>query len=569
LKTREELARSVTARESNEQESQGRVSDLGITTSQLDCLYQISKRIERHDKCIEDMLKDIVGMLPQGLEHPESTCARITYRETEFETDNFGPSQWSLSEDICVNNERIGSIEVFNTGEVNGEVSPFSGAEEKLFEVIASQVCDVVERDDALKSLKARLDFFQRLIDTVPNPIYYKDSQGRYQGFNLAFELFTGWSREELLGRTIFDVAPKEVAEEHHAVDLEIMRDGGAQTMEALTKSPDRKEIISVISRAAYLDHNGKPAGIVGVVIDFTEQRRSERNLMEINKRLEEMNQRVKENQNQLVQSEKMASIGQLAAGVAHEINNPVGFVKSNLGTLTGYVKTFKLLLSEYDVLTEAVRKNNTERQKAALDMVEKIKIEENLEYILQDIDSLLSESIDGTERVGDIVQNLKTFARLDETKIREADINEGIEATLKIVWNELKYKCTVNKNLNPLPRIRCNLGQLNQVFMNILVNAAQSIPEKGEITITTEATDEEIVIKVSDTGSGIPDEIKGRLFEPFFTTKPSGKGTGLGLSVSLDIVHKHNGVIEIESEMGVGTTFTIRLPIGGVDDEG
>jgi signal transduction histidine kinase len=291
--------------------------------------------------------------------------------------------------------------------------------------------------------------------------------------------------------------------------------------------------------------------------------------LGEANKNLEEMNERLMANHNQLIQSEKMASIGQLAAGVAHEINNPVGFVKSNLGTLTGYVKTFKTIFEEYKGLAGAMRNGDDKVQTVILENVEKISEKEDLPYILEDIDNLLTESIEGTERVRDIVQNLKSFARVDEAQIKEADINEGIEATLKIVWNELKYKCTVRKNLEPLPLIRCYPGQLNQVFMNILVNAAQAIPEKGDITIETEATGTHIVIRISDTGVGIKTENIPKLFDPFFTTKGVGKGTGLGLSISQGIIMKHNGSIDVESEVGKGTTFTIRLPIEGVVDDG
>jgi len=293
------------------------------------------------------------------------------------------------------------------------------------------------------------------------------------------------------------------------------------------------------------------------------------KDLLEANTTLGEMNERLKANQNQLVQSEKMASIGQLAAGVAHEINNPVGFVKSNLGTLTGYVKTFKAIFEEYRGLSGAIHNDDKIVQTAILDNVEKISEKEDLPYILEDIDNLLTESIEGTERVRDIVQNLKSFARIDETQVKEADINEGIEATLKIVWNELKYKCTVHRNLQPLPLIRCCPGQLNQVFMNMLVNAAQAIPEKGDITIETEATDKDIIIRISDTGVGIKQENISKLFDPFFTTKAAGKGTGLGLSISIGIIQKHNGTIYVESEAGKGSTFTIHLPIEGVRDNG
>ncbi len=168
----------------------------------------------------------------------------------------------------------------------------------------------------------------------------------------------------------------------------------------------------------------------------------------------------------------------------------------------------------------------------------------------------------------GGSIEGLRSFARLDEAEVKESDVNESIESTLRVVWNELKYKCEVHKDLGTLPLIRCHPGQLNQVFMNLFVNAAQAIPEKGEITVETQATETEILVRVSDSGSGIPPEALSKLFDPFYTTKPVGQGTGLGLSISHGIVQKHNGTIEVESEMGKGTTFTVRLPIEGIVHE-
>ncbi|MCE5271664.1 hypothetical protein LLH00_10320 [bacterium] len=275
--------------------------------------------------------------------------------------------------------------------------------------------------------------------------------------------------------------------------------------------------------------------------------------------------EKLKQAQSQLLQSEKLAGIGQLAAGVAHEINNPVGFIKSNLGTLGEYSSTLKNLLRNFNSLQEAVKQGKCITDSEVSTLVaelESVEREEDLAYILEDMDALIAESSDGAQRVKEIVQNLKSFARLDESEQKEADINEGIEATLKVVWNEVKYKAKVVKKLQPLPLIRCYPGQLNQVFMNLLVNAAQSIQGKGTITIETENRDSGINIRISDTGSGIPKENLSRLFDPFFTTKPVGKGTGLGLSISYGIIKKHNGTIEVESQPGRGTSFTITLPI-------
>ncbi len=286
--------------------------------------------------------------------------------------------------------------------------------------------------------------------------------------------------------------------------------------------------------------------------------------------------QQLKENQAQLVQSEKMASLGQLAAGVAHEINNPIGFVTSNISTLSEYVDTFTQLLDLYQQLalqlhhpintnhhnTNHHNYNNTNTHQDLIDQITEISDTEDLDYIRDDVGALLAESLNGLHRVTEIVQGLKSFARLDEADMQIADINDGIEATLKVVWNEIKYKAEVKTLLGTLPQVRCYPGQLNQVFMNMLVNAAHAIEDRGVITIKTEATDTEVLVHITDTGSGIAEADIVKLFNPFFTTKPVGKGTGLGLSISYGIIEKHRGRIEVESELGRGTTFTIALPM-------
>jgi two-component system NtrC family sensor kinase len=186
------------------------------------------------------------------------------------------------------------------------------------------------------------------------------------------------------------------------------------------------------------------------------------------------------------------------------------------------------------------------------------------VDYVLGDIRSLLSESSEGAERVRAIVQNLKSFSRIDEAQSKEVDLNDCLESTISIAWNELKYKTTLIRDYGELPLVSCYPQQLNQVFLNLLVNAAHAIDKQGEITIKTWQDGDCVCVAVSDTGCGIPDEVRNRIFEPFFTTKEVGKGTGLGLSISYDIVKKHNGTIEVTSTSGQGTTFTVRLPIRG-----
>jgi signal transduction histidine kinase len=256
-----------------------------------------------------------------------------------------------------------------------------------------------------------------------------------------------------------------------------------------------------------------------------------------------------------MFQSEKMASIGQLAAGVAHEINNPVGFIISNLSTLAKYSERLTSFIETQTELLKSTLEQNR------LDELDGLRKQIKLEYIIRDIPQLISESLDGAERVKIIVQNLKTFSRKDEEAWKQADINDCLESTLKVVWNELKYKAEIVRVYGELPLLKCNPGQLNQVFMNLLVNAAHAIGNGGTITIRTWHGQNGIHLSISDNGHGIPDQIRSRIFEPFFTTKEVGQGTGLGLSISYDIVRKHGGTIEVDSSPDTGTTFTVHLP--------
>jgi signal transduction histidine kinase len=269
----------------------------------------------------------------------------------------------------------------------------------------------------------------------------------------------------------------------------------------------------------------------------------------------------------QLLQAEKMASVGQLAAGVAHEINNPTGFVSSNLKTLSDYQKDLSRLIVEYRTLVSTLV--DTPPATGVLDMLAEqaraigaLENEIDIGFILTDMPDLIEESREGTERIKKIVMDLKDFAHPGMDKACEVDVNRGIESTLNVVWNELKYKATVTKDLSDLPKIKGYPQQLNQVFMNILVNAAQAIPEKGELRIRTRASDGHVEIRIQDTGTGISPENLKKIFDPFFTTKEIGKGTGLGLHVVHSIVEKHKGTIDVDSEVGRGTTFTISLPV-------
>ncbi len=260
-----------------------------------------------------------------------------------------------------------------------------------------------------------------------------------------------------------------------------------------------------------------------------------------------------------LLQSEKMAAVGLVAAGVAHEINNPVGFVGSNLRTLGGYLQDLLTLLDAYAAADDAAARARAQALARSL----------NYEFLRQDIGDLIAESRDGIDRVSRIVQALKTFSHAGDGEWQWADLHQGLETTLNIVWNELKYHCTVTRRFAELPPVYCLPSQLNQVFMNLLVNAAHAIEGQGEITVATERVgDDAVRVSISDTGKGIAPELRERIFDPFFTTKPVGKGTGLGLALVRDIVHRHGGDIAVDSEPGRGTTFALTLPVQPVATE-
>ncbi len=272
---------------------------------------------------------------------------------------------------------------------------------------------------------------------------------------------------------------------------------------------------------------------------------------------------KLEDTQGQLLQSEKMASVGQLAAGVAHEINNPIGFINSNLGSLKEQVEGLLSVIAAYEQTESALA-----AQPALLESVRRAKEQADLDYLRDDIRSLIDESREGVVRVKQIVDNLKDFSRVDLSEWHFANLEQGLESTLNIVWNEIKYKAEVVKEYARLPEIECIASQINQVFMNLLVNAAYAIEERGTITLRTGCDTSEVWVEVEDTGAGIRPEHLARIFEPFFTTKPIGKGTGLGLSLAYGIVQRHHGRLDVRSKVGRGTTFRMSLPITRKTDQ-
>lgn len=391
--------------------------------------------------------------------------------------------------------------------------------------------------------LNQQLRFTQEIINAIPNPLFYKDRVGHYVGCNRAFEQFFGLTQFELINRSIRGLNPPQLTGGIHArMERECLATNEPRRYEARLENAAGEQCDMIVTKSTYLSDKGKSGGIVGTLTDISELKHKEAVL--------------KNMQGQVIQQEKMASIGQLAAGVAHEINNPMGFITSNLTSLGKYADR----LDEYiAALQKSLYGCEVHQGLVELDQLrQRLKVD----YIISDVRELVNESLDGANRVRRIVQDLKSFSRVDQVECCQINLNETLETTINIAWNELKYIATLERDFGEIPDIVCYPQQLNQVFLNLLVNAAQAMEKQGNIIVRTWCDKESAFVSVADTGKGMPEEIRSRIFEPFFTTKEVGKGTGLGLSISADIVRKHGGDITVRSEAGAGTVFTVRLPL-------
>jgi PAS domain S-box-containing protein len=436
------------------------------------------------------------------------------------------------------------------------------------------QLCGIVTQTDIFRAVKKKLEAKEeknsRLIEHSESNIYTLDSDGKITYANPAFmKLLEISNPAELINQPFlperFWINPEERSQY-----LRELEKGDIEIRELGLKTSKGKRIYVALFSTFTKNIHGEVNGTQGILYDITERKRAEEAIRLAYEELEGAHRQLKETQSQLVQNEKLASIGQLAAGVAHEMNTPVSFVASNFQTLENYVRKIQDLLAMYDELVGQIEHLGKTELRNKAEGIGQFRDDRQIDFILEDIQGLFDDSREGLERVTDIIQNLRDFSRIDQPGSRdEYNVNEGIEATLVVARNEIKYDADVKTEFSELPLIFCHSGQINQVFLNILVNAAQAIKsqerdEKGTITIRTYATEGEVVCEISDDGPGIPPDKLSKVFDPFFTTKPAGKGTGLGLSVSYDIVvNKHNGKLLVDSTVGEGTKFTIKLPIG------
>ena len=405
--------------------------------------------------------------------------------------------------------------------------------------------------EDAYRLSEAKL---RAIFDESMDMIATIDGDGRIIDLNKAGAVLLGYGPgDKVVGRNMAEFWAN--AQDSGAFNRRLEAQGFIKDFEVLLKRHDGSTMFGLASATQLRNRDGTVMESHAIIKDITERIRDEQALWKMNVELADANKKLKESQTLMVQQEKLASIGQLAAGVAHEINNPLGYLKSNNAAVRKHLAAVKSFLEQVMAGADDAIRASAETYDIA--------------YILGDFDAIMQESEDGFRRITEIVQNLKSFSRIDSAeRFGLFDINKGIENTLAVATNEVKYVADVKVDLGPLPPVECIGGEINQVFLNLIVNAAQAIKAqsregRGTIVIRTGAVADKVWIEVSDDGPGIPEEIQLRIFDPFFTTKPVGQGTGLGLSISSDIIaNKHGGRLTVSSEPGKGASFRISLPV-------
>ena len=415
---------------------------------------------------------------------------------------------------------------------------------------------EVTELEEILRELGALRIFQENIIQNMNSALVVLDSGGLVTYANPTAEAVLGVEAGALLGRSLLGFFP-----EHDAASFAVARtlaDGARfRGAEAVATRPDGRVVPIGVSCAPLLDEEGRRRGAVAIFQDLTE---------------------IKQLQRQVLQTEKMASIGQLAAGVAHEINNPMGFIHANLYQVVEYLEDLGRVWGRVEALRKAVDASPDAPSglRAAAQELDGVAEEVEAGFLLDDMGKAVRESLEGSERIRHIIQDLRAFSHQDTAERSLCDVNKALDSTANIVWTMMKHSVVLTKQYDELPPVRCFPMQLKQVFMNLLVNAYQAIEERvaqdggrGEIRLRTSCRDGGVSVEVSDNGPGVAPAVIDRIFDPFFTTKEVGVGTGLGLSTSYQLVKRQGGSLQVRSQPGRGATFEVWLPLGDEAAEG
>jgi PAS domain S-box-containing protein len=388
-------------------------------------------------------------------------------------------------------------------------------------------------RHNLATALSHERTLLRTMIDLIPAFIYAKDTESRFIAINAHLARNMGTTSAEALGKTDFDFFPRELAEKFFNDEQALIKSGTAileLEEPGLDKNTGEEQIV-VTSKVPLRDENGDVIGIIGLGFDITERKRAEQ---------------------RLAQGERLESIGRLAAGVAHEINTPIQYLNDSVFFIREAMQDLML--------------HNHKLQQALPQPQEP---DEDIEDLKQELPPALDRVADGLGRIAEIVRSMKEFSHVDQREMAQVDLNRAINSTLVIARSEYKYVADLETDFAELPHVTCHGGQINQVILNLVVNAAHAIGDvvkgtanKGTITVRTFVDDAYAVVSIGDTGGGIPEAIQKRIFEPFFTTKEVGRGTGQGLSIAHKVMKAHGGSLHFETLLGKGTTFFVRLPL-------
>lgn len=434
---------------------------------------------------------------------------------------------------------------------------------------LASEVSALTSsRRQAERALRETEVFYHSLVETLPQMILRKDLEGRFTFANQRFCNELALNLDQIVAKTDYDFFRRDLADKYRRDDRQVIESGQPLELVEEHVTPFGETLYVQVMKTPLLDLEGKPIGIQGIFWDVTERKRAEERLREQNQKLQEMarseheaHDALKSAQSRLVEQEKLASLGQLVAGVAHEINNPLAFVSNNVAVLDRDLQDLIEIIRLYREFEAKGFASGEADHEHLRETAERI----DLDYIVSNLPRLIDRTREGIKRIERIVKDLRLFARVDEGEWNEVDLNPGIESSVNMVKGYARKKeVQLHLDLGAIPLILCRGAKIHQVVVNLLTNAIDACRRGGEVTVRTRTEPETpgVGIEVIDNGVGIDPAVRERIFDPFFTTKPLGQGTGLGLSISYGIVREHSGTIEVQSTPGQGSHITVHLPI-------